>query len=122
MIAQPVPNLFWRTFVLLILLIILSVIGWVQSFRVLNELPYTRSTAEQIVSMANLTRYALITADPRYRPDLLMVLASREGVRILPKEEGDAVAPLVVESNYSSSVADIEAMVRRELGDRKSVV
>ena len=116
MIAQPVPNLFWRTFVLLILLIILSVIGWVQSFRVLNELPYTRSTAEQIVSMANLTRYALITADPRYRPDLLMVLASREGVRILPKEEGDAVAPLVVVSNYSSSVADIEAMVRRELG------
>jgi hypothetical protein len=27
MIAQPVPNLFWRTFVLLILLIILSVMG-----------------------------------------------------------------------------------------------
>jgi two-component system osmolarity sensor histidine kinase EnvZ len=116
MIAQPVPNLFWRTFVLLILLIILSVMGWLQSFRVLTELPYTRSTAEQIVSMANLTRYALITADPRYRPDLLMVLASREGVRILPKEEGDAVSPLVVETNYSSSVADIEAMVRRELG------
>ena len=116
MIAQPVPNLFWRTFVLLILLIILSVMGWLQSFRVLNEQPYTRSTAEQIVSMANLTRYALITADPRYRTDLLMVLASREGVRILPKEEGDAVSPLVAESNYSSSVADIEAMVRRELG------
>ena len=110
MIAQPVPNLFWRTFVLLILLIILSVMGWLQSFRVLNEQPYTRSTAEQIVSMANLTRYALITADPRYRTDLLMVLASREGVRILPKEEGDAVSPLVAESNYSSSVADIEAM------------
>ena len=118
MIAQPVPNLFWRTFVLLILLIILSVMGWLQSFRVLNEQPYTRSTAEQIVSMANLTRYALITADPRYRTDLLMVLANREGVRInFDLQEGldngwallrlsvhDPVLPLNAESDVAGGV------------------
>ena len=59
------------------LLIVFSVTGWLQSFRVLNETPYVLGTAQQIVSMANLTRYALVTADPVYRPALLMVLAKK---------------------------------------------
>ena len=32
------PSLFWRTFLLLCGLIFFSVIGWLQSFRVLSEL------------------------------------------------------------------------------------
>lgn len=109
------PSLYWRTFVLILLLIVFCVMGWLQSFRVLNEAPYAQSTAQQIVSMANLTRYALITADPHYRPDLLMVLASREGLRILPRESDDKVEPL--ESEYSvNSVSDVEYLVRRDLG------
>ena len=50
------PNLFWRTFILLMFLIVFCVMGWLQSFRVLNETPYVQATAQQIVSMANLTR------------------------------------------------------------------
>ena len=96
-VAPPTPNLFWRTFILLILLIMFCVMGWLQSFRVLNETPYAVSAARQIVTMANLTRYALVSADPLFRPDLLLVLASREGLRILPKENGDEVTPLVGE-------------------------
>ena len=49
------PNLFWRTFILLMFLIVFCVMGWLQSFRVLNETPYVQATAQQIVSMANLT-------------------------------------------------------------------
>ena len=52
------PNLFWRTFILLMFLIVFCVMGWLQSFRVLNETPYVQATAQQIVSMANLTRSA----------------------------------------------------------------
>ena len=87
--SRSSPNLFWRTFILLMLLIIFSVMGWLQSFRVLSETPYAISAARQIVTMANLTRYALVSADPVYRPDLLLVLASREGLRILPMETND---------------------------------
>ncbi len=115
-VAPPTPNLFWRTFILLILLIMFCVMGWLQSFRVLNETPYAVSAARQIVTMANLTRYALVSADPLFRPDLLLVLASREGLRILPKENGDEVTPLVGEYSSPSSVSDIEAIVRHELG------
>ncbi len=111
------PNLFWRTFILIMLLIVFSVTGWLQSFRVLNETPYALGTAQQIVSMANLTRYALVSADPVYRPDLLMVLAKREGLRILPRETDDVVVPLSDGVSYArTSIADVEAIVRDELG------
>ena len=107
------PNLFWRTFILLMFLIIFCVMGWLQSFRVLNETPYVRATAQQIISMANLTRYALISADPVYRPDLLLVLANREGLRILTKEPDDDVVPLTQGAN---SIEDIVQTVRDSLG------
>ena len=105
------PNLFWRTFILMMLLIVFCVMGWLQSFRVLNETPYAIGAARQIVTMANLTRYALISADPFYRPDLLMVLASREGLRILPKESTDVAMPLSSDVGSPWSVADIENYV-----------
>ncbi len=115
-VPTPTPNLFWRTFILMMLLIVFSVMGWLQSYRVLNETPYAVSAARQIVTMANLTRYALVTADPLYRPDLLMVLASREGLRILPKEPDDLALPLTSEAGSPWSVADIENYVRASLG------
>lgn len=109
------PNLFWRTFILMMLLIVFCVMGWLQSFRVLNETPYAIGAARQIVTMANLTRYALISADPFYRPDLLMVLASREGLRILPKESTDVAMPLSSDVGSPWSVADIENYVHTHL-------
>ncbi len=115
-VSTPTPNLFWRTFILLMLLIVFSVMGWLQSFRVLNETPYAVSAARQIVTMANLTRYALVTADPVYRPDLLMVLASREGLRILPKEVNDVSLPLSSDSASPWSLDEIEHYVRSALG------
>ncbi len=72
-----------------------------------------RATAQQIISMANLTRYALISADPVYRPDLLLVLANREGLRILAKEPDDNVVPL---TNSGNSIEDIVQTVRDSLG------
>ena len=109
------PNLFWRTFILMMLLIVFCVMGWLQSFRVLNETPYAIGAARQIVTMANLTRYALISADPFYRPDLLLVLASREGMRILPKESTDIAMPLSSDVGSPWSVADIENYVHTHL-------
>ena len=114
--SRSSPNLFWRTFILLMLLIIFSVMGWLQSFRVLSETPYAISAARQIVTMANLTRYALVSADPVYRPDLLLVLASREGLRILPMETNDHYEPLAGESGSPWSIADVENYVRAALG------
>ncbi len=88
------PPLFWRTLLLVLLLIVLSLAAWLQSFRVFERAPRAATIAQQIVSIAQLTRAALIYADPYVRRDLLAELASNEGIRIAPLEPGDVVVPM----------------------------
>lgn len=111
-IQSPRPSLFWRTFLLLCGLIFFSVIGWLQSFRVLSELPYSQGVSQHIVSTANLTRYALVSADPLYRKDLLTILAAREGLLISPRNKTDDVKPLPNDGFNTL----IEQMVTAQLG------
>jgi two-component system osmolarity sensor histidine kinase EnvZ len=88
------PPLFWRTLLLVLLLIIASLAAWLQSFRVFERAPRAETIAQQIVSVAQLTRAALLYADPYVRRDLLSELARNEGIRIFPLEPDDAVTPL----------------------------
>ena len=106
------PSLFWRTFLLLCGLVFFSVIGWLQSFRVLSELPYSQGVAQHIVSTVNLTKYALVTADPLYRIDLLKTLAAREGVLISPRDPTDRIAKIPGEGFNGL----IEQLVKTSLG------
>lgn len=85
------PSLFWRTFILLCGLIVFSVMIWLQSFRIYSEIPYAQGIAQQIVTTVNLTRYALVSADPMHRKDLLRLLARREGLQISPHEPTDRI-------------------------------
>ena len=88
------PPLFWRTLLLVLLLIIASLAAWLQSFRVFERAPRAETIAQQVVSIAQLTRAALLYADPYVRRDLLAELASNEGIRIFPLERTDKVVPL----------------------------
>ncbi len=106
------PSLFWRTFILLCGLIFFSVVGWLQSFRVLSELPYSQGVAQHIVSTANLTKYALVTADPLFRVDLLKLLAAREGLLLSPRDATDKV--VVLSGDGFNGL--IEQLVKHQLG------
>jgi len=88
------PSLFWRTLLLVLLLIVASLAAWLQSFRVFERAPRAETIAQQVVSIAQLTRAALLYADPYVRRDLLAELARNEGIRIAPLEPGDQVVPL----------------------------
>ena len=94
------PSLFWRTFLLIVLLILASLVAWAQSFRVLEREPRASQIAQQVVSIVNITRAALLYSDATIRRDLLAELADNEGIRIVPLEVGDRTrdypdAPLV---------------------------
>lgn len=94
------PSLFWRTFLLIVLLILASLLAWAQSFRVLEREPRARQIAQQVISIVNITRAALLYSDPTIRRDLLAELADNEGIRIVPLETNDQTrdypdAPLV---------------------------
>jgi len=88
------PSLFWRTLLLVLLLIVASLGAWIQSFRVFERAPRAQTIAQQVVSVVNITRAALLYSDPFVRRDLLAELAANEGVRIYPLETDDVVRPL----------------------------
>ncbi|MGZ5781132.1 MAG: two-component sensor histidine kinase, partial [Burkholderiaceae bacterium] len=87
-------GLFWRTFILLAVLITVSMAAWVASFRMLERGPRARQIAAQVVSMVTITRAALTHSAPDSRRELLFDLASNEGIRIYPLEKTDRVVPM----------------------------
>jgi two-component system, OmpR family, osmolarity sensor histidine kinase EnvZ len=82
-------SLFWRTFFLLSLLLIGSIVAWLQTFRQLEFEPRAVQTAQQIASLVNLSRAALMHSDSIARVSLIKTLADQEGVRIVPREPTD---------------------------------
>lgn len=87
-------SLLWRTFLLVALLMLLSVAAWFAIFRSYEREPRARQLAQTLVSVANLTRVALISARPEARLEVLRELSDREGIRIYPAEVNDRIEPL----------------------------
>jgi len=87
-------SLLARIFLLLALLVLLTTAVWVNLFRYLNVEPRARDTAQLAASTVNLVRASLLAAATDKRPRLFEELGSREGIRLLPAEADDRLAPL----------------------------
>jgi len=86
-------SLLWRTFALLALLVLATTAGWFFIFRAYEVEPRARQLAQNLVSVVNLTRAALITAEATRRRDLLVELSDREGIQVYPAEAGETIVP-----------------------------
>ena len=84
-------SLFWRTFFLLALLLLGSMAAWLQTIRAMESEPRALQTAQEIASLVNLSRAALVHSDAINRVSLIKTMTEQEGVRILPREPGDTV-------------------------------
>lgn len=82
-------SLFWRTFFLLGLLLLGSILAWLQTLRALEFEPRAVQTAQQLASLVNLSRAALVYSDSIARVSLIKTMTEQEGVRIVPREPGD---------------------------------
>jgi two-component system osmolarity sensor histidine kinase EnvZ len=87
-------TLFWRSFLLIALLIVTAVLASFQIYRVYEREPRSRELAQQTVSTINLTRAALVNADPFLRRELLIDLNEAEGLRIFPATASEKLEPL----------------------------
>jgi len=87
-------TLFWRSLLLIALLIVTAVLGSFQIYRVYEREPRSRELAQQTVSTINLTRAALINADPFLRRELLIDLNESEGLRLFPATASEKLEPL----------------------------
>jgi two-component system osmolarity sensor histidine kinase EnvZ len=107
-------TLLWRTFLLVALLMLLSVAAWFFIFTTYEREPRARQLAQTLVSVANLTRAALISARPEARRDLLRELSDREGIHIYPADAADRVEPLP----NRAFLHRVEELVREQLGPK----
>ena len=82
-------SLFWRTFFFLSLLLLGSIVAWLQTFRALESEPRAIQSAQQLASLVNLSRAALRYSDAIARVSLIKTLAEEERVRIAPREPKD---------------------------------
>ncbi len=82
-------SLFWRTFFFLSVLLVGCIIAWLQTFRALEYEPRALQSAQQLASLVNLSRAALVHSDSIARVSLIKTLADEEGLRIAPREPAD---------------------------------
>src|SRR5919206_1661592 len=87
-------SLFARSFLLIALLIITSVLASFEIYRIYEREPRSRELAQQTVSTINLTRAALVNADPVLRRQLLIELNETEGLRVFPVTASEKTEPL----------------------------
>lgn len=87
-------TLFWRTFLLIAGLVVACLLIMLELVRAFDPAPAEQTLAWEIASVVNLTRSGLVSAQPERRRQLLTALAREEGVRVLPLEASDGIAPM----------------------------
>lgn len=86
-------SLFWRTFVLLAILLGSGIMAWVWTLRSLEFEPRAVAASQQIASLVNVARAALRTSDAINRVAMVKNLSTQEAIRIAPHEPSDKWEP-----------------------------
>jgi len=105
-------TLFARAFLLIALLIVTAVLASFEIYRTYEREPRSRELAQQAVSTVNLTRAALVNADPVLRRQLLIELNETEGLRVFPVTASETTEPLPEDPLFEK----VTEKVRQSLG------
>jgi len=97
-------SLFWRTFILLALLLGGGIMAWMQTFRALEFEPRAVQAAQQIASLVNLSRAALRYADAINRVAVVKTMSDQEAVKVVPREPRDKFQPFELD-RFSRAMA-----------------
>src|SRR3989338_1902108 len=103
-----------RSFLLMVILIVLSFAASVAIFRHVEQEPRGRQMAQLVVSVVNLTRAAVLSAAPEWRNALLSELAESEGLLVQMAEPGDVLKEL---PDRPPILREMAESARASLGD-----
>jgi len=88
------PNsLLARTVLLIGVLLVASLAAWLALFTLAEQQPRARQIATRAAAVVNLTRAALLAAQPERRQALLQELSQREGIRVVPMTPEELFLP-----------------------------
>jgi two-component system osmolarity sensor histidine kinase EnvZ len=110
-------SLFARTFALLTAVLCTILFTWLAFFHFFERTPRAQQVAWEVASVVNLTRTALLAAQPELRRQLLVDLAREEGVRIVPAEPSDQTES----SRPTPFLAQVEPRLQALLGERTAL-
>ena len=102
-------SLFWRTFILLGLLLTVGIVAWVQTFRALEFEPRAVQSAQQVASLVNLSRAGLRYADSINRVTLIKALFEAESITLKPSEPADTYLPFEQDRFTRTIAAELRA-------------
>jgi two-component system osmolarity sensor histidine kinase EnvZ len=106
-------SLFWRTFALLLLLLLGGVFSWLQTLRELDVEPRAvAASAQQLITVVQLSGEALRLSDRANRPATLKALATRQGLVLQPRLVTDTWATV----GDDSYLTGLQAELRSRLG------
>lgn len=111
-------GLFSRTFFLLLGLMGMSLGIWLQTFFSMESGPRAIQMAQRVITSVSMTRSALTYAPEDLRPALLLDLATKESVRVQPREPDDVLEP-IPRSTYWLRVSN---EVRNSLGSQTLIM
>jgi two-component system osmolarity sensor histidine kinase EnvZ len=106
-------SLLARSFLLIVVLIVLSLVASVVIFRHVQQEPHAKQMAQLVVSVVNLTRAAVLSAAPEWRSALLAELAGSEGLRLHMADRSDVLKPL---PDHPEEMHLMMQKVRKSLG------
>lgn len=107
-------TVFARSFLLIATLIVTAVLASFQIYLVYEREPRSRELAQQTVSTVNLTRAALVSADPFLRRQLLVELNETEGLRVFPATASEKLEPLPDEPLLDLVAKKVRALTGEE--------
>ena len=100
-------KLFWRTFLLLGVLLAGGILVWVSALRQLEFEPRAVQAAQQIAGLVNLSRAALRYSDGINRIAVVKTMSEQEAVRVLLREPGDQWEPFETDRFTRRVAADL---------------
>ena len=105
-------SLLWRTFFIIAFLLVLSVLAWIQIFRIYEREPRSLQIAQQVVAIVNLTRAALVSSRPEARVYLMREISISERIEIYPVEADEKLeaAPDI------RGIRRVESLIREKTG------
>jgi two-component system osmolarity sensor histidine kinase EnvZ len=107
-------SLFARSFLLIALLVVTSLIVSLAILRAYQREPLAAELSRQTGSIVNLTRAALINADPDKRLGLLREISDTEEIRVYAAAPGETLEPMPAEALLER----VAQLVRVMLGER----
>lgn len=99
------------------LLLLVSIVAWLQIYRTLEAGPRMNQSAQQIATLVNLTRVALLYSDSTARVALIMTLAEDEHLHLYLSKTEDLVEPYVSDE-FSKRITD---EINKSLGGKAMI-